>query len=93
MSRVTSTCFDVIVIGAGPAGMAAALTAQTLGLRTLLLDEQPRAGGQIYRNVSEVQPAVGKLLGPDYLHGGALARKLQEQLRISLERQQRLQAD
>jgi len=78
MSGVTSTCFDVIVIGAGPAGMAAALTAQTLGLRTLLLDEQPRPGGQIYRNVSEVQPAVGKLLGPDYLHGGALARKLQD---------------
>ena len=38
---------DVIVIGAGPAGMAAAATAAEHGLSVTLLDEQPRAGGQI----------------------------------------------
>jgi len=76
MSGSTSTRFDVIIIGAGPAGMAAALTARQLGLHTLLLDEQAAPGGQIYRNVLGVQPAVGTLLGPDYVHGGALAHAL-----------------
>ena len=60
---------DVVVIGAGPAGMAAAVTAAALGLKTLLLDEQPRPGGQIYRNVGVVPAHVGKLLGADYLAG------------------------
>lgn len=70
---------DVIVVGAGPAGMAAATTAAELGLRTLLLDEQPRAGGQIYRDVGRVahaQPRVAQLLGPDYLHGATLVHAL-----------------
>ncbi len=63
---------DLIVIGAGPAGMAAATMGAALGLKTVLLDEQPQPGGQIYRNVSTVHPAVAKLLGPDYLHGTTL---------------------
>jgi NADPH-dependent 2,4-dienoyl-CoA reductase/sulfur reductase-like enzyme len=70
---------DVIVIGAGPAGMAAATTAAGLGLKTLLLDEQPRAGGQIYRDVGRVapeQPRVAQLLGPDYVHGASLVQGL-----------------
>jgi NADPH-dependent 2,4-dienoyl-CoA reductase/sulfur reductase-like enzyme len=69
------TC-DLVVIGAGPAGMSAAATASGLGLRTLLLDEQPRPGGQIYRNVSAVGPATARLLGADYLHGLGLVRQL-----------------
>lgn len=63
---------DLIVIGAGPAGMAAATMGAALGLKTVLLDEQPQPGGQIYRNVSTVHPAVAKLLGPDYSHGTTL---------------------
>jgi thioredoxin reductase len=58
---------DLIVIGAGPAGISAALTAASLGIKTVLLDEQPRAGGQIYRNVTVAPPKVTQLLGPDYL--------------------------
>ncbi len=67
---------DLLIIGAGPAGMAAALTADSLGLKTVLLDEQPRAGGQIYRNVAVADPAVANLLGRDYTHGRALAERL-----------------
>jgi NADPH-dependent 2,4-dienoyl-CoA reductase/sulfur reductase-like enzyme len=70
---------DVIVIGAGPAGMAAATTAAGLGLKTLLLDEQRRAGGQIYRDVGRVvdeQPRVAQLLGVDYLYGASLVQAL-----------------
>jgi threonine dehydrogenase-like Zn-dependent dehydrogenase len=37
---------DLAVIGAGPAGLAAALVASELGLKVTLLDESPSAGGQ-----------------------------------------------
>ena len=40
---------DVVVVGAGPAGIAAACRAAEAGAETLLLDENPRAGGQIWR--------------------------------------------
>lgn len=71
-----NAAYDFVVIGAGPAGMSAAVTASGLGLRTLLLDEQTRAGGQIYRNVAAVSPASARLLGGDYMHGLGLVRRL-----------------
>ena len=40
---------DLVVIGAGPAGAAAALEAHRRGLRCLLVDEAPAAGGQVWR--------------------------------------------
>lgn len=48
--------------------MAAAVTAATGGARVLLLDEQPRAGGQIYRNVGVNGDSLA-FLGPDYAAG------------------------
>jgi len=71
-----SASYDLVVIGAGPAGLSAALTGSELGLRTLLLDEQARVGGQIYRNVDAVTPTAAQLLGADYLHGRTLAQRL-----------------
>lgn len=41
---------DVAVIGAGPAGVAAAHAAANHGARVLLLDAQPRHGGQVWRH-------------------------------------------
>ncbi|BEL07940.1 sarcosine oxidase subunit alpha family protein [Actinoplanes sichuanensis] len=38
---------DVLVIGAGPAGLAAAATAASSGARVILLDDQPRLGGSL----------------------------------------------
>jgi NADPH-dependent 2,4-dienoyl-CoA reductase/sulfur reductase-like enzyme len=67
---------DIAVIGAGPAGMSAALTAASFGLKTILLDEQSCPGGQIYRNVTGAPPSVAELLGADYRHGGTLADRL-----------------
>jgi sarcosine oxidase subunit alpha len=38
---------DVLVIGAGPAGLAATATAASSGARVILLDDQPRLGGSL----------------------------------------------
>ncbi|MGB6363466.1 MAG: FAD-dependent oxidoreductase [Thermoanaerobaculia bacterium] len=43
---------EVAVVGAGPAGIAAACRAAESGARVLLLDENPRVGGQIWRGAS-----------------------------------------
>ena len=63
---------DLAIIGAGPAGMAAAVEARALGLSVLLVDEQPAPGGQIFRAVeaAHTDPA----LGADYAAGHALAQ-------------------
>ena len=68
---------DLVVIGAGPAGMAAATTAAECGLSVLLLDEQPAPGGQIYRNIEHVDGnKLADILGEDYRAGKKLARGL-----------------
>ena len=46
---MTERC-DVVVIGAGPAGLAAAHAAAGHDARVLLLDAQPRHGGQVWRH-------------------------------------------
>ena len=41
--------YDVLVVGAGPAGLAAACSAASHGARVGLVDAQPDAGGQVWR--------------------------------------------
>jgi len=41
---------DVLIIGAGPAGMAAALAAAPSGAAIVLVDDNPAPGGQIWRD-------------------------------------------
>jgi len=64
---------DVAVIGAGPAGLAAATQAARAGLSVVLLDEQEAVGGQIYRAIERSDVQRRNLLGPDYAAGSALA--------------------
>lgn len=55
---------DLVVIGAGPAGVAASLAAAARGTRVALVDGATEAGGQFYR-----QPAAGLGAGrPQALH-------------------------
>lgn len=63
---------DVLVIGAGPAGLAAAASCARAGLRVLLADENQRPGGQIARRRFR-DPAAGETdpvpAGVDYRPG------------------------
>ena len=68
--------YDLIVIGAGPAGMSAAQVAAISGLHVLILDEQPCAGGQIYRNATQKRLGM-EYLGADYFKGAALVESLE----------------
>jgi thioredoxin reductase len=67
--------YDVAVVGAGPAGLAAATVCARAGLATALLDEQPAPGGQIYRAVTSTPVKRGTVLGADYWAGAELAQK------------------
>ncbi|MBV9612392.1 MAG: FAD-dependent oxidoreductase, partial [Acidobacteriaceae bacterium] len=44
---------DVAVVGSGPAGMAAAIAASTSGAQVVILDDNPAAGGQIWRGMDD----------------------------------------
>lgn len=74
---------DLIVIGAGPAGMAAAITASEAGKSVILLDMQPAPGGQIYRNIernaADTDAArLWSALGDSYRAGLDLVRRFRD---------------
>jgi NADPH-dependent 2,4-dienoyl-CoA reductase/sulfur reductase-like enzyme len=67
----------LLIVGGGPAGLAAADTALAHGMKVMLLDEQPGPGGQIYRNIADTDADRKKILGPDYAQGESLLAVLQ----------------
>jgi NADPH-dependent 2,4-dienoyl-CoA reductase/sulfur reductase-like enzyme len=68
---------DLAVIGAGPAGLSAALTAQAAGLSATVIDENPRPGGQIFRQMPEAfRVARPEALGHTFQKGQALLEKV-----------------
>ncbi|SEL16043.1 Pyruvate/2-oxoglutarate dehydrogenase complex, dihydrolipoamide dehydrogenase (E3) component [Pseudoxanthomonas sp. GM95] len=53
--------YEVLVVGAGPAGLAAAKAAALHGARVGLVDAQPRAGGQVWRHdIAHGVPAIAR---------------------------------
>jgi NADPH-dependent 2,4-dienoyl-CoA reductase/sulfur reductase-like enzyme len=66
--------YDVVVIGAGPAGLAAAATAAEAGLSTLLLDENIGPGGQAFRAIASTPVTERDQLGADYWVGADLVQ-------------------
>ena len=43
--------YDMIVIGAGPAGLSAAIEAAKVGLKPIVFDENARPGGQLFKQI------------------------------------------
>jgi NADPH-dependent 2,4-dienoyl-CoA reductase/sulfur reductase-like enzyme len=58
MSRESSQ-FEIVVVGAGPAGLAAACVAAESGRRVAVLDDTPWLGGQIWRG-QQKRPSVSQ---------------------------------
>jgi len=72
---------DVVIIGAGPAGMAAAVQASTLGLNALVLDEQSAPGGQRFHAIElryRRLHATGRDLPTSEQNGLDLIRRFRE---------------
>src|SRR5881394_1809865 len=63
---------EVAVVGAGPAGLAAALLLARHGVDVVLIDEQARPGGQIYRQPPGTFAGAGLPPGRAYASGHAL---------------------
>jgi sarcosine oxidase subunit alpha len=55
------TDVDLAVVGGGPAGLVAAATAARLGVRVVLVEEQPAPGGRLLGQLHEAPEPDGKL--------------------------------
>ena len=67
--------YDLAIIGAGPAGMSAAINASELGLHCVVIDDQPSPGGQIYRSAESCPLEDQSILGTEYQEGASIAKR------------------
>ena len=68
---------DIAVLGAGPAGIEAALAAAEAGLDVALLDEAAAPGGQVYRALPAGFSRIGRP-SPEAAIGDALRERLKK---------------
>lgn len=68
---------EVVIVGGGPAGLAAALEAAAAGAEVLLIDEYHTLGGQFYKQVPDsFTLKSGKAEGPQYAEGAEIIKQL-----------------
>jgi NADPH-dependent 2,4-dienoyl-CoA reductase/sulfur reductase-like enzyme len=70
---------DLLVVGAGPAGLCAAIEAARHGVRTTLVDENPRPGGQLFKQIH-------KFFGSHRHRAGVRGFRIGEELLSEIER-------
>ena len=64
---------ELVILGAGPGGLAAAVEAARSGVSVTILDENPKPGGQIFRQFHDgFQVTSPGMLGHDYGRGQKL---------------------
>ncbi|MGC2405201.1 MAG: FAD-dependent oxidoreductase, partial [Candidatus Cybelea sp.] len=61
---------DVIVVGAGAAGLAAARTLACRSLRVVLIEARDRVGGRVLTRAT-ARPLIPAELGAEFIHGAA----------------------
>ena len=88
---VSNLCWDVAIVGAGPAGLTAALYTARAGLRTVIIDRAGTGGGQLLQTErNENYPGYADISGID------LGDKLQAEAqgaRVVVGEVTRIQAD
>ncbi|MFT5502236.1 MAG: glycine/D-amino acid oxidase-like deaminating enzyme/bacterioferritin-associated ferredoxin, partial [Woeseiaceae bacterium] len=70
---------DVLVVGAGPAGMSAAVQLAEAGVSTIVVDERPEPGGQFFKQVaSSYQITDARLADKQYREGAVLIERMRQ---------------
>ncbi|MDE0004206.1 MAG: FAD-dependent oxidoreductase, partial [Rhodospirillaceae bacterium] len=68
---------DVLIVGAGPAGISAALELAEAGASVVVADERPEAGGQFFKQLARSHAfALRKPLDSQYREGAVLIERL-----------------
>jgi len=77
--QILKGTFDVLVIGAGAAGLAAAGVLTRAGCSVLILEARSRIGGRVWtRRMPGVEAPIE--LGAEFIHGAACARSTRSRL-------------
>lgn len=72
------TQWDIVITGAGPTGMSAALQVMRHGPSVLVLDQQAEPGDQIFRSAGSASADKRKQIGADYVRGEALIHEFRQ---------------